>query len=194
MVETLNDIEARRRVVQELVESTFSPLKNMGYEYVGTSDDTTVVVKHVMESVFTNTKVDRKVVMTYEPIDVERKDVDFLSLEIYKLSSKREHIYVPEYLSQLEQVDANMEYLKYINRGKEGTFRQKASVSINLYWMYLMEFCKDILEGNAWHDGMGLEMTEDMWNVLYDKQKEIVYQSLGNRPEAKKPPGGRLKK
>jgi hypothetical protein len=173
---TEKEILAKRKVVQERVESVFSSLKKYGYTFEGANDDTSTIVKYCMRFWFANKDINRRVEVYYQPIDIEGCSTDVISVEIQKINDPRNHIVLIKLLNSYSKgVGVNEDYLFYINHGKEGCFQENLEKTLNLNLMYLLEIGKTILAGKDWEEGMVFRIDDATWDMLYEEQRKIIY-------------------
>ncbi len=78
------DIKPKVRVFLNAVEKHFSFLKDYGYTFKEAKIATEYVVDNIIEVLYQNEKLDRLIIIHYEPIDIDEEEIDNITIMFYK--------------------------------------------------------------------------------------------------------------
>lgn len=157
-------------------------LKDFGYNLQDIKIATEYAVDYVIEVIYRNEKLNRIMVIHYEPIDIDENTVDLLTLHFYndKFMLDKNKLEFDKYLKKyIPEVD--LQSLNYPNKNNRPTFEENIDISVSGYSYYLKESANDILIGMEWEDGLTFDWSSAE-DVLYKAQKRIIY---GKKPDEK---------
>lgn len=163
------------KTVVERVKLHFTEFQNYDFHFTAAEFDTRLVVDYPINISFSNSELKLKIIVRYQPFDIDKKEIDFISFEIHKEDDSEDYIEFHRFIEKFHpNLGIDKDYLFYINKGKTGTFSENIDIVIQLYKMYLLEFGEDIVCGRKWENGLKFEWTEQLSKIIYDKQKEIL--------------------
>lgn len=169
--------EVRPRVKDFLnvASNSFKFLEEYGYMLKEERIATEYVVNDVIEVIYQNEKLDKLIIIHYEPIDIEQKDIDYLTVMIYKGEKSYKNkleldIFIEKYHSDF---DTNV--LSDVNKNNKKSFKENMEASMLGYAYFLKDIGIKLISGNEWESGLIYDLSSAE-EIIYKQQKK----GLGN--------------
>jgi len=168
------EIKPKVKAFLNAVEIHFQFLENYNYKVSKIGIATQYVVDNIIEVIYQNDKLDRLIVIHYEPKDIDDNNIDLVSLSIFngiKLLDKE--LVLKKYLKKYKS-DLEIEHLTYPNKNGKDSFKENMETSISGYAYFLSDIGINLVNGIEWEDGLLYDWSaaEDM---LYQAQKDTIY-------------------
>lgn len=167
--------ELRPKVIAflEAVDIYFSFLKDYEYYDIEQRVATQYVVKNVTEVLYKNEKLDRAIVIHYEPNNFEGKPIDLVSISIFDgikfmIKELELELYIKKYKPEYE-----IEHLTYPNKNNKNTFKENMNTSVAGFAYFLKDTGMNLVNGSEWEDGLIFDWSSAE-KILYKEQKRIL--------------------
>ena len=156
-----NNIASKLNSVIQSTKLHFDELSVFNYVFEEESFDTSLVVPYPINISFINVNLGLKVVVHYEPLDIDEVEIDLIAVDIQKIEDSNDLIdferFIEKYHSNL---NIDLDYLFYVNKGKDGSFSEKVDEVIQLNLKYLIELGEEIICGKEWHNDLKFDWGE----------------------------------
>ncbi|HET6243767.1 MAG: hypothetical protein H0V01_05560 [Bacteroidetes bacterium] len=168
------DIGQKILIVVKNTKSIFQPLKSYDYVLEKIEFDKSLVIKYALNIIYSNHSANRKIIIHYEPIDIENKSIDMLTLHIIKMNDSEKEIEFYRFLKKCD-IQIDLDTLLYINHDKSWSFKENTKVVLKLNLLYLTTLAENIITGKKWEEGLKFKWDEQLEKMIYEEQKNILY-------------------
>lgn len=169
------DIKPKVKVFLKAVDKHFSFLLEKGYviKKIEKSERYSVA-NNIIEVFYKNEKLDRLVIVHYDPGLSSEERKDFIDVSIYKgedlhFGQLKFDMYLEKYLSATD-----FDSLNYPRKNNKSSFKENMETSITGYSYFLKDVGENIIDGKEWEDGLRFDWSSAE-DILYQAQKDIIY-------------------
>lgn len=168
------EIQPKVKAFLGSVEKYFSFLKDYNYVFNEAKIATEYVVDNIIEVSYKNEKLDRLIVINYEPNDIDNNVVDLVTVSLFSdIRLRNKELVLKKYLKKYKS-DLEIEHLTYPSQNGKRSFEENMKTSISGYAYFLKDIGINLVKGTEWEDGLIYDWSaaED---ILYKTQKNIIY-------------------
>ncbi len=115
-------------------------------------------------------KLNRRLLVDFQPFDVIKTEINFISVRLYRYS---EMDYIAIGLLAEKHLRCTL-YNEYLGKSMDRNFPSNLSNSLNSISKYLLRYGLGFLEGKEWEAGLDYEITDETWDRLYDEQSKKI--------------------
>ncbi len=173
----LNKISKKIRLKVKMflssVEASFSYLNEYNYKVKTVSIATEYVVDNIINVFYENKELNRKILIQYQPYDIDEEIVDLISVTIYKgVGMNFQELDFDIYLEKYKP-DLDIEKLSSPMKNSNYTFKENIKTSIAGYAYYLKDIGLNLINGVEWEEGLVLDWSSAE-SMLYQQQKKFL--------------------
>jgi len=166
----MENLENRHRMFRTTITLVSEDLQILGF-LLESIRNVKSVVKNILEAKFINHQTGVTVNLTYQPRDIERKEINRLFLSI--IDKRGFTIELNKLLSEFGMIEEK-KHCSDIFYGKTGKFNRDLVSSINLNLLFLKSLAFKFLTGVESSDKYSFDIGDDMELMLYNEQKRIL--------------------
>ena len=168
-----NDNRDKAKVFLNVVEKQFSFLKNYGYKFKEAKVATEYVVNDIVEVHYQNDELKRLIIIHYEPIDIDNKEIDLISISLFNgVTNLDKELVLKKYLKKYKST-LEIEHLTYPIKNNKSSFRENMKTSISGYAYFLKDVGENLIKGKEWEDGLIYDWSSAE-DILYKAQKDAL--------------------
>ena len=121
-------VKPKVKIFLDTTDKYFSFLKDYGYVFKGAKIATEYVVDNIIEVQYQNEKLDRLIIVHYEPIDIDDEEVDNISVIFYRGIKLHNSKLEFDLFIEKHNPDFDTNNLNDINKNNKGSFKYVAII------------------------------------------------------------------
>lgn len=169
-------IKEQVEIVSKILKEQFDFLSDLGYQFNEIKNKTEGnTVKYITLWVFINKSINQSVVFYYQPLDVDNKYVNLITVKLYKPSTTiYENLLEFDYFLSDRYPRLDLKKLNFPMKNNQSSFKDNFELSISNYAVLLQTVGLNLLTQKEWANNLKFDYGL-LDNFLYDEniEKEI---------------------
>jgi hypothetical protein len=165
--------EIRPKVTEffNAVDNHFSFLKNYGFTDIEKKIATGYAVKDVVEVLYKNSKLNKTILIQYNPYDVFGNNIDYLHISLFKGVEYSNNELVLKLFIKKYKPELDIEHLTYPMKDNNYSFEININKSLLGFAYFLKDTGVKLIDGSDWEEDLFYDWSSAE-KILYDEQKK----------------------